>query len=476
MTFPARTERLRRERRRGVVLVVVGAVLAVLAVASSSSSGSSAPPAVVAPSAGAVSVGTESSSLFCGGLEHVAGSISSTVTIADLASAARTLEVTTSNERGRVSLRLVGLRPGHVLRLDPSHLLEGSDEAMTIVADGGGVVASESVSGEGATAVAPCVTEAAPAWYLTGGSTQPGHSLLISVLNPYGVPAQVTVSFLTPGGFVEPGRYKGLDIGPHRLEVLVVRDVAPSRSQITTDVQATTGGVVVYGVERSTSGATWVSVFPGAPATASSAVFPIAPNTAGATTSLQVANVGTSPLTATVRTAWTPGCGTHCSAPVSLSVGPGETTSLQVAPSSRVPIGVEAAAELVATPPGLVVVQTVTSSATVGQSTALDDPSQSGSERLVLVDPSHSRFTRVSIVNPTASPASVTLETVGPHGVRVHRTVVVAGGGVTVLNGRRLGWLVGGVLELVATAPIYAAGQVRNALLGSNLLVAAPVG
>ena len=473
MTFPARTERLRRERRRWVVLVVLGAVLAVLAVASSP--GSSAPPAAVAPSAGAVSVRTESSSLFCGGLEHVVGSISSTVTIADLAGGARTLEVTTSNERGRVSLRLVGVRPGHVLRLDPSHLLAGSDEAMAIVADGGGVVASESVSGAGGTAVAPCLTEAAPAWYLTGGSTQTGRSLLISVLNPYEVPAQVTVSFLTPGGFVEPGRFKGLDIGPHRLDVLVVHDVAPSRSMITTDVQATTGSVVVYGVERATSGAASVSVLPGAPATASSAVFPITPNATGASTSLLVANVGTTPLTASVQTAWAPGCGTHCSAPFSLGVGPGETTSLQVAPSSRVPIGVVAAAELSATPPGLVVVQTVTTSSTVGQSAALDDPSQSGSVRLVLVDPSRTRFERVSIVNPAAAPASVTLETVGPHGVRVHRTVLVAGRGVTVVNGRRLGWLVGGVLELVATAPIYAAGEVRNALLGSDLLIAVPV-
>jgi hypothetical protein len=64
----------------------------------------------------------------------------------------------------------------------------------------------------------------------------------------------------------------------------------------------------------------------------------------------------------------------------------------------------------------------------------------------------------------------------GPHGLRVWRTADVAPGGVTTISGRALRWLVGGVLELSSTEPIFATGEVNDALLGSDLLAAAPIG
>jgi hypothetical protein len=462
-----------REPLRSLVLVGLAAVLASLGVVSTSTSPSS--PAAMAPAAQAVSTDAESSASFCGGLEHVAGVVSSEVAIADLAGVARTLEVTTSNERGRTSRRLIAVRPGHVLHLDPSHLLAGSVEAMSIVADGGGVAASESVSGSGGTAVAPCLTQTSPTWVLTGGSTDVGHSLSVSVLNPNATAAQVTVSFLTPSGFVEPAAYKGLDLAPHHLDVLSVRDVAPDQSPITTDVAASFGNVVVFSVGRSTSGAGSVSVLPGAPAPALAATFALTPNLPGATSRLVLANLGTATASATLRTTWSPGCGAHCAAPFDISVGAGSTTTLQVAPTSRAPSGVITATELTSSAPGLVVVQDVATTSSHGQSIALDDPSAQGASRLVLVNPTPSRFERVAMANGSDDAVSVTLEAVGPHGVRVNRTVAIAPNAVTVVNGRRLGRLTGGVLELVATGPIYATGELRDALLGSDLLPAAPI-
>ncbi|HEV3328285.1 MAG TPA: DUF5719 family protein [Acidimicrobiales bacterium] len=456
------------------MLVVVACALVVLGVVSARTS--AAVPGPVATSVATVQVGTESSASFCGGLEHDPGVATSVVAIADLAHVARTAEVTTSNERGRVAQRLVAVRPGHVVHLDPSHLLKGSVEAMSIVAEGGGLAATESVSGPGGTAVAPCLTGGGPSWYLTGGSTEREHSLLVSILNPYATSAQVTVSFLTGSGFVEPSAYKGLDLGPHRLDVLDVHDVAPNEAPITTEVATTSGNVVVFAVNRSSTGTGSVSLVPGAPAPASSATFPLVPNHHGASTRLVLANPGPTSVNASVRIDWSPGCARHCAAPLGVTVAPGATTSLLVAPSSRAPIGVAAAAALTASPPGLVVVQNVRTTSSRGQSAALDDPSGLGADQLVLVDPTGSGFERVSITNSGEASVAVTFESNGPNGVRIGRTVQVAAHGVTFVNGRRLGRLVGGVLLLVATGPIFAAGEVRDALLGSDLLVAAPVG
>lgn len=474
MTTPPRAERVRGARGRIAVLVSLAVALVVLGVVSSRTT---APvPAAVPASVATVQVGTESSASFCGGLENDPGFATSTVAIADLSRVARTAEVTTSNEGGHVSQRLVAVRPGRVVHLVPSHLLKGSVEAMSIVAEGGGIAATESVAGPGGTAVAPCLTSGGPSWYLTGGSTERDHSLMVSVLNPFATSAQVTVSFLTGGGFVEPAAYKGLDLGPHRLDVLDVHDVAPNEAPITTEVTTTSGNVVVFGVSRAATGTGSVALVPGAPAPASTATFPLVPNRSDVTTRLVLANPGPTSVNASVRIDWSPGCAAHCAAPLGLTVAPGSTSSLLVAPSSRAPIGVAAAAALTASPPGLVVVQNVRTSTARGQSAALDDPSGLGADVLVLVDPTRSGFERVSITNDGGASVAVTLESPGVNGVRLGRTVQVAPHGVTFVNGRRLRWLVGGVLLLVATGPVYATGEVRDALLGSDLLAAAPVG
>jgi hypothetical protein len=463
-----------RAPHRTAVLVALAGALAVLGVVSTSTS-TSAPRAIPA-SAATLQVGTESSVSFCGGLEHEPGVATSTVAVADLTDVARTVEVTTSNERGKVSLRLIALHPGRVLHLDPFHLLKGAVEAMSVVAEGGGVVATESVSGPGGTAVAPCLTEGGPSWYLTGGSTERDHSLLVSILNPYATSAQVTVSFLTGLGFVEPTAYKGLDLGPHRLDVLDVHDVAPNEAPITTEVATTSGNVVAFAVNRSSTGTGSIALLPGAPAPASTTTFALVPNRSGASTRLVLANVGATTVNANVRIDWSPGCARHCAAPFGVSVAPGATTSLLIAPSSRAPIGVAAAAELTASAPGLVVAQNVRTSSSRGQSAGLDDPSGLGGDHLAMVDPTASGYERVSIANTSDASVSVTLGSVGPHGVRIGRTIEVAAHGVSFVNGRRLRWLVGGLLTMTATGPIFATGEVRDALLGSDLLPAAPIG
>jgi hypothetical protein len=56
-----------------------------------------------------------------------------------------------------------------------------------------------------------------------------------------------------------------------------------------------------------------------------------------------------------------------------------------------------------------------------------------------------------------------------------HLTVVVAPHGVTTVGQSRLGWVRGGVVEVVSSASVYATAQVRAAVLGSDLLAAVPL-
>jgi hypothetical protein len=469
-----RGARTRATRRRSPALVGLVGVLAVLSVVSATTQPSS--PTTVMVSAAAVAPASESSAAFCAGLEDVPGEVRSTVTLADVAAAGRTLEVTTTDEHDRVARRLVALRPGHVVRLDPAHLLRGSDLAMSVVADGGGVVATEALTGPDGTAVAPCLTSAGTSWSVTGGSTEPGQRLQVAVFNPYTTSAQVNVAFLTPAGYVVPTAYRGLELRAHQLVGIDVHDLVPNASPITTLVTTTSGNVVVYTVGSSTSGTPSVSLLAAAPLAARTAVLPVTPNHTGAATSLVVANPSTVPSSASVTLSWSPGCGAHCAAPLEVAVAPGSTSMLQLGPTSRVPTGLAMSATVTATGPGVVLVQRVVTRRAVGQSTPLDDPGGVGATQLALVDPTGAGFDRVAITNTTSSAATVELASPGPHGIVVHGAVVVPAGGVTQLDRASLRWLVGGVLVLQSTAPVYAVGQVGHAVLGADLLTAVPLG
>jgi hypothetical protein len=471
VTVPARRARVRREPRRGAVLVLLAAALVGLGLASARTP-TSTPIATPPSSAVVAEPAAESSASFCAGLEHEPGVTSSTIALANLAGVGRTLEVTSSNDAGRSARRLIGLRPGRVLRLDPAGLLEGGVTAVTVVADGGGVVATESLTGAEGTAVAPCLTSASASSYLTAGSTKGGHSLAVSVYNPTTTVAVATASFSTPTALAVPTKYQGFTVLPRRLVEIVVHDVAPNLTPITTSVTTTSGSVVVYGVSVATKGKASISLQPGAPAPATTAVFPVAPNHVGTRTTLVLANPTATAVAASIATTWSPGCGHHCAAPFAVVVDPGSPTTLQVAPSDRVPLGARAAAMVTTSAPGLVVVERVRTSASVGQSSPLDDPAGRGATHLALVDPTGSGFHQVAITNTGDAPVTVTLETLGG---QVRGTVVVAAHGVATVPPGRLTRFHAGALQLLATGPVYAAGTVADALTGSDVLPAVPV-
>ena len=178
-----------------VVLVVLGVVSATTA------HGAPTPTAIPI---GEVSLASESSAFYCGGLEHVAGKVESYVAVADLGEPPRIVEISTTNERQQVILRQVKVLPGHVFHFTPDRLLAGSFEAASVDANEGGIAVTESIRGVNGVAVAPCVSSTSPSWWTTGGSTGPGQGYVLSLFNPSASDAVVSVTLYTSKGIDSP--------------------------------------------------------------------------------------------------------------------------------------------------------------------------------------------------------------------------------------------------------------------------------
>jgi hypothetical protein len=456
--------------------VVVAAALAAMGIISTSTEPSN--PAPRATSVVQAGLGGESTAMYCGGLENVQGKVASDIAIADLASTARAVEVTTTNQIGQVAHLLIAVHPGLVRLLNPASMVDGSVEAVSLVARGGGVAATEAVRGTNGTAVAPCLTRAAPSWWLTGGSTHKGQSFILSIFNPYASTAVVSVTLQTPSGTLVPQVYQGIVLGPHQLAALNVHRVEPDDSPVTAIVTASQGDVVVYGVGRSTTGGASTSLLPGNATLARTLYLPVGHSLKGWTNQLLVSNPGFSPTQVSVAVR-VPSVRTPSGflAPFTFTVAGRSTAVLTTSPSSRVPLGVPTQTRISSTPGGVVVVQRVTTASTQGQNVPIDDPAASASTGLALVNPLGSSFSVVGVMNLSDATMHLTVRTMTPHGeVQVGHTYAIAPRGSIRLGPGALRGVVGGVVLLGSDQSMSASGEVQGALIGSDILVAAPLG
>jgi hypothetical protein len=453
---------------------MVGIVL--IAAAVLASTGNAARPGVGPESDAVVDVGTQSSAFYCAGLENVPSQVNSTVAIADLASTPRLVEVTTTDQEEQVALREVHVAPGQVVHLQPGNFLPGTVEAVSVASSGGDIAVTEAVRGVNGVTVAPCLSDASRSWWVTGGSTEPNQSFVVSVYNPYASGAVAAVTLSTPSGALPPSSYGGLVLGAYQLDALVIHDVAPNEAPITAHVVASVGDVVVDGLQRGTKAQNAIALLPGTPAPAREMVLPIATSGSGYTTSLLLAATGRSAVKATVAVLAPSGCTTHCPAPFVLSVpGGGQASALTVSPSSRVPLDEQLALVVHATRPGIVCTETVSGFGAQGATVPLLDPDLTGARRLVLVNPLASGFSELGIVNPTGRAVTVSFATVTANGPSSFGSSYTLGPHTNlVVPGSDLRGTVGGVLVVSASGPISASGVVRDATIGSSTLVGAP--
>ena len=185
--------------------------------------------------------------------------------------------------------------------IDPDTGLPAGSAAASFVFSGGGVVASQAVTGPNGWSTAPCASRISSQWAFAGGATTSGNLLTLSLFNPTATEAVVNVSFLTDKGFEAPQPYQGLVVPPGQVVEENVGDYVQDAAAIATMVEAQAGGLVSSEFQQWSAGATGgVSLRLGSPAR--STTWQLAQTTAlpQSTVDLYLANPGQAAATATI--------------------------------------------------------------------------------------------------------------------------------------------------------------------------------
>jgi hypothetical protein len=128
--------------------------------------------------------------------------------------------------------------------VDPADGLPSGSNASSFTFAGGGVTASQIVSGANGWTTAPCASTVASTWSFAGGATTSGNTLTLSLYNPTATEAVVNVSFLTEKGPLTPPKYQGLEVPAGQLVEENVGDYVQGSSTIATFVVAQAGSLV----------------------------------------------------------------------------------------------------------------------------------------------------------------------------------------------------------------------------------------
>jgi hypothetical protein len=185
--------------------------------------------------------------------------------------------------------------------VNPSIGLPKGSNASSFDFAGGGVVATQVVSGPGGWSTAPCATQISSRWAFSGGSTSVGNTLTLALFNPAAPESVVNISFLTSTGMITPQAYQGLVVPPGRLVVENVGSFVQRESNIATFVTAQSGALVSSEFQQRSSGTTGgVSLRLGSPALSTTWRFAQTTAEPGSTVSFDLANPGTTAVTSTI--------------------------------------------------------------------------------------------------------------------------------------------------------------------------------
>ena len=213
------TEQVRPRRRqrvpRGRALFVVALITTTVVVASLAYSPE--PPRPSEPAAAAVAASNvESSAWYCTGMTGGSGGIvDGTVVLSSTAEATREVSVRVVNDSGQRTSTKVFVPAGGSASVRPSTLLQGSWLAVDLQVLGGGVAASEIVTGPLGMATAPCTSTVSTRWAFAAGDTTPGHETYLALFNPGSRPAVVSDLFFTPSGRSAPQPFQAVVVPPH---------------------------------------------------------------------------------------------------------------------------------------------------------------------------------------------------------------------------------------------------------------------
>ncbi len=288
-----------------MALAAVAVTVVVVAVVDAAAPAPPAPaPAATADGVALSSAGSYSSSAFCAGGTGTAAV--TTVYLTNTTAKAVAGEMTAVGPAGSAGTaptthRALTVPPFGTAAVDPADGLPAGSNAASFTFAGGGVAASQVVSGPNGWSTAPCASQTSAQWVFAGGSTATGNALTLSLFNPAAVESVVNVSFLTDAGVVNPQAYQGLTIPPGQLVTENVGDFVQNANDIATVVTAQSGTVVSTELQQWSSGATGgLSLRLGSPALSTTWRFAQTTAMPGATVDFYLANPGSTSASATI--------------------------------------------------------------------------------------------------------------------------------------------------------------------------------
>ena len=167
----------------------------------------------------------------------------------------RTATVTVIDDAGHTAQDKVTIGALATSTVGVSNQLSGGTWLMAqVLVDGGGVMASEQVAGSQGRTLSACGSRTSSTWQFTGGSTQRGQALTISLANPTATPAVANVSFITANaGAATPQGSQGLVVGPHAVVAVPVQNLVAHGADLASDVTVTQGRLVAFATQVSSS-------------------------------------------------------------------------------------------------------------------------------------------------------------------------------------------------------------------------------
>jgi len=387
-------------------------------------------------------VDAESSQFTCGGMTEGVGSLAAgTLVLTNAASTMRSATVSVLDDVGGHAEQVVSV-PAYGTRAVPvSGLLSGGSwMGAQVVVEGGGVAVTQRTSGSGGVTLTSCASSTATRWNFAGGSTQTGSTLEISLVNPTSSPAVANVSFISSdAGAAAPAGAQGIVVPAHQVAGVAVQRVVAHGQDLASLVTVTQGRLVAFSTQ-STPSPIGASLSLGEAGIAPRWTLARGVASPGATLSMELVNPTSSTQQVAVRVRIPSGW----LSPWRVTLDPFSTSSLQMAPSTRVPETDEFAAVVHADGPGVVAfLATTTTSGGGGRSIVpLDAPADSAAGAWILPRYRDSHRQGVTLFNPGTSAATVTcsgLSTLGSATIRDLTQISIPSGGIVVVGPSVLG-------------------------------------
>ncbi|HUA95205.1 MAG TPA: DUF5719 family protein [Acidimicrobiales bacterium] len=241
--------------RRAVGIVAIVAILVVVGIIDRSVAPAASPGAAPAPAPVAVSrvapAAVESAAWYCpGGTGAFGGEVATVLLTNTTGHAVAGTLVAVSSAGPRRSVSVLVPAGGH-LSLVPARLVPGSWVAASVTLDGGGVGATQTVSGPHGNASAPCASVTSPTWDFATGSTAGTDALTLALFNPTATPSSVDVGVVTASGMVQPPAYQEIQVPAGAVVTESVGDHAQQEAAVGTEVSALSGSVVALELQQS---------------------------------------------------------------------------------------------------------------------------------------------------------------------------------------------------------------------------------